>query len=798
MMGSGPPTARLMIVGEAPGAEEVRRGAPFVGQSGYELDRILHDAGLLRAEAFVTNVCRVRPPDRFDKGKLVSNDITQWWDTSHKKNPDPSKYIWSDRHAGWVTVEVLEGTDTLDREIALVRPTVILALGNLALQTLAGERGITKWRGSYLPGPAGSVVIPAYHPAAILRAWHWRFYAVEDFKRAARWLQEGPVHRPDYHFIVRPNYLQVIAELLAILDLLDEGPRHVSCDIETRAGMMACLGLGLDDTVALCIPFMCVERKEGYWSLEEEVTIHRLLRLVLTHPNIHVSGQNFVYDSQYIQVELGYVPNFSWDTMITHHTYMPGTDKGLDVLSSLYCRYHRYWKDDGKTWDKDMNEDQLWEYNCEDCCRTWEVAEAETAFVEGLSVAEQHAFQHRMWWHCLQTMLRGIRRNEAWRKQLSVTLHAEIEKRRLWLEKILGHPFDVASRTAMDKLFHIDFGLKPNKARKTGNDTLNEESLRLHMTAEPLLAPIVKTILEIRSLGVYRSTFIEAKASRRDHRIRCSYNIAGTETFRLASSKDAWGSGLNLQNVPSGGEDEDFDLILPNVREGFIPDEGHELFDMDLDSADLRIVQAESNCRYLKEVLDAGKKVYVEAGKEYYQDDSFSKRHHQYTIFKSLIHGTHYLGTARGLAGRLGLGVRECERLQQWYYTLCPEVKEWQERIIANVKQYGQVSNAYGYTRRYFDRIDGTIFNQAAAWIPQSTIGLLINHIWDSIIAGIPGVEILLQVHDSLVGQYPVAKAEWYRGELLRVANLERVPYAAPLHIPVGFKYSTVSWGACE
>jgi uracil-DNA glycosylase family 4 len=73
---SGPTEARIMIVGEAPGAEEEARGTPFVGASGMELDRMLHEAKISRSECFVTNVARERP---------LGNDINQFIAKSRKK-----------------------------------------------------------------------------------------------------------------------------------------------------------------------------------------------------------------------------------------------------------------------------------------------------------------------------------------------------------------------------------------------------------------------------------------------------------------------------------------------------------------------------------------------------------------------------------------------------------------------------------------------------------------------------------------------------------------------------------------
>jgi len=302
----------------------------------------------------------------------------------------------------------------------------------------------------------------------------------------------------------------------------------------------------------------------------------------------------------------------------------------------------------------------------------------------------------------------------------------------------------------------------------------------------------------LRSLGVFHSTFVQAGLDV-DGRMRCTFNVCGTETYRFASSKNAFNTGMNLQNVPKGGELEDDGLVLPNIRKLFIPDQGMTMFDLDLDSADLRIVTWESDCQWMKENFKAGRKPYVEVMKEYYHDQSMSKNSHprEYAMFKSLCHGTNYLGTADGIAPRIGLLVHETERIQKWYFGLCPEIAKWQENIKKQVAGRRYVENAFGYRNYFFDRIEGTIFNQAVAWIPQSTVACLINRAWGEIEDNMPEAEILIQVHDSLVGQVPTHR----KHELLpRIAELSTVPipYPDPLRIPVGFVSSEKSWGDCE
>src|SRR6266850_3125889 len=157
----GPIPARIMLVGEAPGAQEEAEGIPFVGESGKELNRMLQEAGITRSECFVTNVCRVRPP---------GNDINHFIAKAKKDRTDAHKELIG----RWVLPCIVEGITLLNKEISMVQPNIIVALGNTPLWALTGLSGITRWRGSMLYSSTHETprkVIPTIHPAAVLREW---------------------------------------------------------------------------------------------------------------------------------------------------------------------------------------------------------------------------------------------------------------------------------------------------------------------------------------------------------------------------------------------------------------------------------------------------------------------------------------------------------------------------------------------------------------------------------------------------------------------------------------------------
>ena len=138
VFGAGNADADLMFVGEAPGANEDRRGLPFVGQAGGLLDELLGGIGLRREDVFVTNVLLCRPPGNRD--------------------PHP--------------VEVEHCQDWLFEKLELVRPRVVCTLGNFATKLLRGEpTGITRLHGRdevRVIGTRAVRLLPLFHPAAAL------------------------------------------------------------------------------------------------------------------------------------------------------------------------------------------------------------------------------------------------------------------------------------------------------------------------------------------------------------------------------------------------------------------------------------------------------------------------------------------------------------------------------------------------------------------------------------------------------------------------------------------------------
>ena len=157
VFGVGNPDADLMFVGEAPGQDEDLQGFPFVGRAGQLLTKIIEAIGLRREDVYIANVLKCRPPQN--------------------RNPEPD--------------EVASCQPFLRRQIAAVRPRVIVALGSFAARTLLNtEESISRLRGRVYEHD-GAKLVATYHPAYLLRSPDKKRDTWEDMKKVRELLGAG-------------------------------------------------------------------------------------------------------------------------------------------------------------------------------------------------------------------------------------------------------------------------------------------------------------------------------------------------------------------------------------------------------------------------------------------------------------------------------------------------------------------------------------------------------------------------------------------------------------------------------
>lgn len=240
----------------------------------------------------------------------------------------------------------------------------------------------------------------------------------------------------------------------------------------------------------------------------------------------------------------------------------------------------------------------------------------------------------------------------------------------------------------------------------------------------------------------------------------------------------------------------------PNVRKMFQPDPGYAIWEVDLKQADAQVVAWEANDLILMDLFtrsatDKSVDLHIENARIIFgacngKDDPRRQQ------AKQGVHAANYGSSARTIAHHLGITVRAAEHFLAKWFSAHPAIRQWHKRVEQSLLRTRSVSNRLGFTRRYFERVEG-LLPEALAWIPQSTVALTIDRGMLRIERECPESHILLQVHDSCVGQTPIElfKSVEYRQKLKECFN-NPIPYPRPLTIGVDIKWSTFSWGECE
>lgn len=420
--------------------------------------------------------------------------------------------------------------------------------------------------------------------------------------------------------------------------------------------------------------------------------------------------------------------------------------------------------------------EQDWIYNGLDVCVTIEIVNRLLDQLDGVSrrVYEQSlALQGPI----LEMSTRGIRVDRERRDSVLQTYRSDIrhvgEQLTTIIRDGIGVEINWRSSAQLKKLFYEVLGLPVIRKRSAagimaptvGRDAL--EQLQNYLIAEP----ICRHLLILRDIDKKRM-FLETGIDP-DGRMRSSFNIAGTNTGRLASSMSDMGTGTNLQNV-------DRDL-----RSVFIADPGMKFGNLDLEQADARNVGAlcwdyfvdafgESFAGRYLDACESGdlhtatcklawtnldwpgdpKGDRALADQLAYRADSYRQ------LAKKLGHGTNYYGTPRTMAKHTKTDVKLIEDFQHRYFKGFPCIPEWHKRVKEMLRNGGEITTLFGRRRYFFGRpTEDSTIREAIAYAPQSMTA-------DEINTGMLNlyrtnrVQLLVQVHDSLLFQYPEEKED--------------------------------------
>lgn len=757
----GPLSAKVAVVGEAPGEQEEQLGRPFVGKSGGLLRTMLSDAGIVPEMCRFMNVMEFRPQH---------NDFSHFYHDKDRTSP---------------TVELEFGRARLREEIAALRPNITIALGNEALKALTGKSGMDKWRGTVFNIPLLGKVVATFHPSYILRSYEERPIAQIDLCRA-RGESLSPIYKgAEVRPLLDPSFGQTMEWLLSHQDC-----EYCAFDTETLGKFIRCIGFATSPDSAICIPLYCVNRRNqkstttvhlsepqndnpSRWTPQEERAILDQIQKFFFSSKTKFIAQNFSFDISVLEENLGLrIGSYWFDTMHGHHLVYPEFPMNLDFLTSVYT-YLGYYSDYDAS-----NDHETWKYNTMDCIATYQSA---FKILQELREFGMEDFYFRIT-HPLMLALtkvqnRGVLIDLPNREKLAEPLRARIEELRKRFESAYGMKVKKQPSPKQIIEFLNASGLPvPSRKGKTVTDARAMDDLIARHPENPFFSDVVA----IRESVKFYGTYVQAPLDP-DGRMRTSYNVSGTRTGRISSSKTLWGTGGNLQNIPKD-----------SFRRVFIVPEGKVFMHADLSQAESRLVAWLSRDLELIE--------------RFIHDPTFDvHRFNAARIFKipetEVTPDQRQKGKACNHSGNYGISWKKFSYISKIPYAEAkvilekhqanPFLRGWWESIQLQLKTNRTIATPKPFARKrvFYGRLDDDLYREAYNFVPQSTVGDIINVACidlDRLLNSEDG-RIILQVHDEIdleVDEKRVQEVKYLVRQALEIPILvyDDLP---PLYIPV-------------
>jgi len=785
--GIGSLDAQIAIIGEAPGSNEIAYNppTPFVGPAGYRLQSQLNASGIIKRDCWITNIW---------KYKLKGDDFSPLWEDKKETIP---------------TEKLQDAIKDLILELQRLKNLkIIIPLGNHPTFIFCGKKGITKYRGSILPiqdnlSLSGHIkCIPTFHPAFILRQYLYNPIVIMDLKKAKRELKISGLQYPEYNF-----WLPItVEECLEGLKKAYQAP-CAFLDIETIPAiqMITRVGLAWNDREGISIPFYRFETCRSWWSLEEEKILWRGVNRFLAS-NVPKAIQHIPYERAYLEQKYGLkINNVVFDPIQAQHIIAPGLAKsdsegkkstsvrtyGLGVLTSIYTR-QPYYKDDGKETNAQGRIDDIQhsKYNITDCCISLEIMKKQQEMPIFQDQKNIFSFEMAMVNGPLDYMnKRGIRIDIKYKHEQYKSQRKQQTLNALRLYHLIGQELNLNSPSQVAHLLYDELKIPSGVSRTTDAERL------LILKAKYPDNLILDHILANRTLAKTAENF--ATKIDQDDRMRCQY-VKRTQSGRLSSTANAFGTGTNLQNRDRRGF----------VRKQFIADSGMILVENDLEQAELKAVAYFSNCTKMLEELEGGKDIFASLaskclGKPITKKDNKAER----DAFKQVVHGARNLMGGKTLSvilmKKLGMYVKytTCQGWIDKFFLVYPEIKDWQNMIIEKIERKPTLCSPLGRRIEFFDRPGLDRHKRAVAWTPQSFVVDLLDTIMLECFNkfNAPGTwELLLQNHDAFLWQCKEEEVDYWINKVRECFNKRIIiNHTLECYIPVEFKVGK-NWGEME
>ena len=804
--GIGPIGTKFMIVGDNPSPDDLHSGKPFSGSHGRELDRLLKDAGIQRANCWLTNASKYFVPPNTGKKKLPFHIRA--------------------RDAG---IDMDAQLAELRTEINEVKPHVILSLGGAALWALSGKTKISDFRGSLLWG-MGTKFVPTYHPKDLLHSGavgeikgYWnRQVMIHDMKRAWEERFSPILELPSRTLQICRNS----GELYEFLRLYKDR-KKVSVDIESGGHCIPiCIGLAFSKTHGMTVPLW---NFGGISTIPDSDLATIWAMLVDTLWEKDIVGQNFNYDRDKLR-RLGFaVRRIHSDTLLKSFAINPELPKRLAFNTSVYTR-EPFYKDEG------MYEGSIGDLllGCgRDACVTYEVDEAMDEDIDELGMRKFYEnFLMKLPDFYGEIEGNGFVVNETKRKEL-IGKYIEWDERlhfEMW--QLAGTDVNVSSPLQVHNLL-FDIWKLPRR-QGVGEEELTALLNLKNGVKDPGMRAWIEKCLERRRVKKTLSTYLMAIPDI-DGMMRTTCYMC-LETGRTSTGQqnppirplvDTKGKGKKVDMKPRGAAFQVFTKhgdIGSDVRGMYEPPPGFLFVQLDSSQAEARVVfNLATDEQALKDIDEHDYHALTASWFFGGTESDYSKRVLGYEspirfAGKTLRHAGHLGAGPRRAATELNTQARKfkiplkideaiAERALKIFHMRQPLIqKVFHHEVIECLKRDRRliaplpwgIDAERGGIRIFYERWGDDLFREAMAYLPQRAVTDNTKAAGIRIKKECPDSRIILEAHDALLFAVPIDAVDSFvplaRNEMERPINfsacsLPRRYLKIPCDVEIGENY---------
>ncbi len=755
---TGQKDARIAIIAEAPGRDEILEGIGLVGPSGKLTWKAFGRYGIRRSDCYVTNVIKTSAP-QFPLENMLQTDLDFWRD-----------YL----------IAELQDSDC----------NVYCLMGATALWAMTGETKITSWRGSVMSDIQGRKCFAIRHPAALFRTMEEFPAFLHDIQRVVEESYYPQIIEQPKDFIIKPTFDQAM-NYIEQCRCAGELAFDIETDIISKVPI--CVGLSYDPDSAICIPL----GGRVYWKPLEYVEIIKACNDLLSDSHILKIGQNVNFDIVGLKpMGITVKPPYD-DTLLIHHSIDPLEQHSLARQASLFTRLP-YWKD----WDSEpeegyksarLRDEQLYEYNCKDASATLELKRTyKLHYPERYDFYEQVSKPLQP--HLIQMYFDGLCVDVVKQQKLAWQYYEEARLLNKAIETGLGvQKFNINSSKQVQHVLYDVLEL-PKQYKRVGRKitgtTVDDEALvNIYLESQNQYALLIreaKKKLKLASFLQPKSKDAQNKRKTWDGRIRSELR-QNTQTGRLRAAKSAATAiGVNLQQFPDA------------IKATIIPAPGKIFLELDYQQAEARGIAWDGQDIDTINFFESARK--ESAGLDYKSDgDAFEfKSSGDYDIHwrnaEIILQQSRKCLTAtdRQLAKPIGFGswygmqprkiqreilenttppmfvdLDECTRRYESFKRNAPNCFDRQARIKEEVLRTGRQKSPTGFEVIYNSIIVDSDFKfnfgrrdhseelrSAYSMIPQNVVAYLIGRAivkTDSKLRRLNIGRVCLQVHDSML-----------------------------------------------